>query len=298
MKRALACLLLAASAFAGQWLAKPVDDRTFKTYLGFFAYDRQLPLELKILDVSEQDGVAREHLSFQSTPGVRVFAYFYRPVAALKRTPAVILLHGGGAVGKAGATTQAFGLTLARLGWGVLAIDLQYFGERSTDLLSTYTEQEKGDRLYNQPSVYLAWVGQTVKDVGRALDLLAAERNADPGRIALLGSSRGAVLGTIAAAAERRLAAVVLSYGGHMTAWEKGHLPAACPANYIGRISPRPLLMLNGTQDATFPRDTAVLPLHKLAKNPQQTLWFDTGHAAPNEEQRASIVKWLRESLK
>jgi hypothetical protein len=30
-------------------------------------------------------------------------------------------------------------------------MDLQYFGERSTQLLTTFSEQEKHDKLYNQP---------------------------------------------------------------------------------------------------------------------------------------------------
>jgi dienelactone hydrolase len=287
-----------APAAADAWLARPVDDRTFQTYLDFFAYDKKLPLELRVLDTEVKDGVKREHLSFQSTPGVRVFANYYRSASpsASRLWPSVILLHGGGPAGKNLPDVKQLAPLLTRGGWNVLAIDLQYFGERSTDLLTTFTDAEKHDRLYNQPAAYLAWVTQNVKDVSRCLDLLVEQRDGDPKRIGLIGISRGAIVATIAGGADRRLAEVALLYGGHFDAGERGHLPAACPANYIGRISPRPLLMINGTRDTIMIKEPSVEPLQRLAKEPRTILWSETGHQTLTEEHRSSLLRWLQES--
>jgi dienelactone hydrolase len=282
---------------ADEWLAKPVDDRTFKTYLDFFTYEKRLPFDLTTLKTDEQEGIKREHLSFQSTPGVRVFAHLYQPPGATtEQSAALILLHGGSAGGKTGLAPLA--RNLARAGFTVFAIDLQYFGERSTDLLTTFTEPEKHERLYNQPPVYLAWVAQTVKDVSRSVDVLVEHRRVDPKRIGILGNSRGAIASAIAGAVERRLAVVVMSYGGHLDALERGHLPAACPANYIGRISPRPLLMLNGAFDTDMIKETSVEPLYRVTKPPKRILWSDGGHMAMSEPNRALMLQWLRENLK
>jgi dienelactone hydrolase len=294
-------LLAACSAFAAdQWVTRPVDDRTFQAYLEFFTYDRRVPLDLRVIDTEEREGIKREHLSFQSTPGVRVFAQLYSLATAsgAGKRPAIVLLHGGSARGKDGPGPKVLAALLAHAGWSVLAIDLLYFGERSADLFTTFSEQEKHDRLYNQPSAYLAWVTQTVKDVGRSLDLLVDQRGADPKHLAIVGTSRGAIVSTIAGAAERRLSAVVLLYGGHFDALEREHLPAACPANYIGRISPRPLLTINGNLDTDLVKDKEVMPLLRLAKPPKLSLWADTGHQLPTEEHRAAMVQWLRETLK
>lgn len=309
-RRVVLLLLLAGAAMAltataqeqgaaDAWLARPVDDHTFQTYLDFFAYDKKLPFDLRVIDKEEKEGVRKEHLSFQSTRGVRVFANFYRPAATASRQwPAVILLHGGGPAGKENPAITQFAPLLTRGGWNVLAIDMQHFGERSTDLLTTFTDPEKHERLYNQPPAYLAWVTQTVKDVSRSLDLLVEQRDADPKRITLIGFSRGAIVATIAGGADRRLAAVALFYGGHFDALERGHLPAACPANYIGRISPRPLLMINGVHDTDMIKETSVEPLQRLAKQPKLILWAETGHQAPTEEQRSALLRWLQENLK
>lgn len=284
---------------ADPWLAKPVDDRTFQTNLDFFKYDDRVPVDPRIIETTELEGVRREHLSFQSTPGVRVFANLFWVSGAESPKPAtLILLHGGSALGKDAGYMAPLVALLTRAGWNVLAIDMQYFGERSTDLLTTFTEPEKHDRLYNQPPVYLAWVVQTLKDIGRSYDYIVKERGADPKRIAVLGASRGAMVAAIAGGADRRLAAVILLGGGHFDALEREHFPAACPANYIGRISPHPLLMLNGKYDTDMVPDASVEPLYQLARPPKQILWSEGGHAFPSEENQAAMLKWLRENLK
>ncbi len=298
---AIASLVLSNSVgarqpLADEWLAKPVDERTFKTYLDFFTYDRRAPFDLRVIGTDEQEGIKREHLSFQSTPGERVFAHLYSPPGAdPKRSGALILLHGGAAGGKNGLAPVA--RNFARAGWMVLAIDMKYYGERATDLLTTFTEQEKADRLYNQPPVYLTWMTQTVKDLGRAFDVLVDQRGVDAKRIGLVGFSRGGIVATIAGAVERRLAAIVISYGGHFTMFERGHLPAACPANYIGRISPRPVLLLNGLYDETMVKEMSVEPLYRLAKQPKQILWSEGGARRPfRAESGAHAAVAARES--
>jgi pimeloyl-ACP methyl ester carboxylesterase len=282
-----------------QWLTKPVDDRTFNTYQEFFTYDRQLPFDLKVAKVEEDQGLRRERLSFQSTPGVRVTGILFQgPAAAGTKPPGLILLHGGGPQGKDGAFVIQLAGLLSRAGWSVLSLDLGYFGERSTQLLTTFSDKEKHDNLYNQPSVYLAWVTQTVKDVRRGIDLLVEQRGVDARRTGIVGSSRGAILATIAGGVDRRLSPVLLLYAGHFDALETNHLPAACPANYIARIAPRPVLMINGTQDSDMIKDRAVEPLFKLARQPKQIIWTDGGHMFMTEENRAAMIQWLREQHK
>ncbi len=282
-----------------QWLEQPVADATFQAYLDFFSYDERLPFDMQIINVEDADGIKKQHLSFQSTPGVQVFANYYSAsVASGQDVPSVILLHGGVPNGKDSRSIKSLATLLVRDGWSVLAIDMQYFGERSTDLLTTFTEEDKHKRLYNQPSAYLAWVTQTVKDVRRSFDLLVQQIDRDPKHIALIGFSRGAQVGAIVGGAERRLVAVALLHGGHFDRSEYRHLAAACPANYIGHIAPRPLLMINGTHDNDYFKDTQVLPLQRLAKSPKLVRWADTGHGIINEEDRSVMLQWLREKVK
>lgn len=306
MRLSITCILLLAvpTAAAAQarpegdeWLKRPVDDRTFQTYLSFFSYDHQQPLDLKVGATQEVDGIKTEVVSFLSGPGARVTARISQGSADGRGRPGIVLIHGGVAPGKDSPAMKNFAEFLARAGYTILAFDLQYFGERRTDLLTTFSEAEKHEKLYNQPSAYLGWVTQTAKDAGRAYDLLV-ERGVDPKRIALIGVSRGGQLSLIIGGADKRFATVLALIAGHFDASETGHHGAACPANYIGRISPRPLLMINGNLDADYNRKLSVESLQRLAKEPKQFVWHEEGHTLPPESTRATALAWLRERLK
>ena len=284
------------TSYADEWLGQPVDDETFQNYLEFFVVDHEEPLDAELLDSQENDGVRREEWSFTSTPGERVYGHYFEMVTAPSSArSAIVVLHGGS--GKDRPFFQRLAESLARGGFDVLAIDMKYWGRRETGLLTTFTEDDKHDQLYNRPPLYLDWTIQTVKDVQRSYDFLVAEKNVAPERIALMGISRGAVVGTIAAAVEQRLAAVILSFGGHFDAKEREHLPAACPANYVGRIPPVPLLAINGASDSDFVADTSVRPLYRHAKEPKDHIWTDGGHGQMRDPDRAAMMEWLRVHL-
>jgi len=278
------------------WLNRPVDDRTYAAYLDLFKYDARLPLDVRSLSVETLDGIKMEHLSFQSTPGVRVAANLYRPNSDARNLPALITLHGANPLGKDQAGMKRVNEVLARAGWMALAIDMLHYGERKTHVLTTFTEENR-NKFYNDQSLYLAWVTQTVKDVRRSFDVLVEHGSANPQRIGMVGISRGGIAASIAGAVETRLRAITLLSGGHNIVGEHGHLPAACPANYVGRIGPRALFMFHGTQD------TVILPgsanaLYRLAKDPKRILWDEVGHQAPSEEQLSIVLRWLQENLK
>ena len=279
-----------------EWLKQPVDDRTFATFLPFFAYDAKRPLDIRVAGVEDNDGIRVERLSYETSPGIRVTARLYHAPGKQQGGPGLVFLHGGTGAGKDSPGFRQVVDHFARAGFTVLAIDLQYFGERTTELLREFTEEEKHDKLYNQPGTYLSWVTQTVKDAGRAIDVLV-ERGIDPERIGLVGFSRGAQLAFIVGGVDRRFAAVVAIIGGHFDFRETGHVPAACPANYIGRISPRPLLMVNGNADPDYIRATSVEPLARLAREPKQIIWLETGHLLPQGEIRTTIATWLHQRL-
>ena len=278
-----------------QWLTRPVDQQTFLAYLEFFAYDRNLSFETQIIASDEPEGLFEERLRFESTPGVIVTARLYRPRrSTTDRQGGVVFLHGGGPQGKDATISIQLSRLMARAGWTVLSIDYLHFGERNTELLETYSETEKHERLYNQPAAYLEFVTQTVKDVSRSYDFLVGERGVDPDRVALVGFSRGAQLSMIAGGAEKRLAAVALLHGGHFDFYEDGHMAAACPANYIGRIGPRPILMINGENDGDYLPATAVRPLQHLLGEPKRIIWTAAGHGFLSEDDRTTLVDWLR----
>lgn len=278
------------------WLEQPVDDATFATFLDFFAYDGGLPFELEVLSTLEEEGIRKDHISFLSTPGQTVYANYY--TASTSRPgvrPQLIVVHGGVRSGKEYVSPIAE--AAVRSGFDAIAIDMPHFGERDTGLLKSFDEADKHEHLYNREPTYLQWVIQLVKDVGRTFDLLVDHYDADPARIGYVGRSRGAQAGFIVVGAEQRIAAAALVYGGHFDRSETGHLAAACPANYIGRIAPRPLWTLNGTLDGDYDRVLSVEPLLRHAREPASLNWVETGHVNVRVDDRDAMLAWLADVL-
>lgn len=302
--QAVLALALTATEVAAQerptdeWLTRPVDRSTFEAYTDFFVFDADLPFRTEVMEEAEDEGVRSEHLRFQGTPGLMITARLLRAQGTnVADAPAVVFLHGGGIQGKDAGYLVRLQRFLARAGISVLAIDMWRFGERDDGFLGGGSEQERHELLYNNDPVYLEWIQQTVKEVSRSFDFLAQERGVDPGRIGLVGFSRGAVVGMIAGAAEDRFGAVALLHGGHFDFLEDGHAPAACPANYVGRLQ-GPVLFLNSERDQDFLLETAIRPIHALAPASAEVYWTTAGgHGATSDEDLGMLASWLRERL-
>ncbi|NIP80728.1 MAG: hypothetical protein GWM90_16525, partial [Gemmatimonadetes bacterium] len=226
-----------------------------------------------------------------------VVADFYRAAGDWGSRPSIVYLHGTGRAGRRGLWIRRPASLLAAAGYNVLAIDLLHWGDRATGLLTTFTDEEQHARLYNDTAAYREWVARTVGDVRRSVDVLRDRYGLDERAVGLVGFSRGASVAPIAAAADPRIAAVVMLYGGHIDREETGHSASACNANYIGLIAPRPLLMVNGRADRRIPAAASVEPLFALAREPKRILWLDTGHQVPGREAWPAILAWLGDAL-
>lgn len=131
---------------------------------------------------------------------------------------------------------------------------------------------------------------------------LRSRPDVDGGRIAIAATSFAVPFATIAAAADTTFREVALIYGA-------GDLPAVLAANlgtkpralrgaaawlatrpfarlaperFVGRIAPRPIIMVNGIDDPQMPRE-AVRRLYDAARPPKSIIWLRTGHLEPTD---------------
>jgi fermentation-respiration switch protein FrsA (DUF1100 family) len=131
---------------------------------------------------------------------------------------------------------------------------------------------------------------------------LAQRSDVDSSRIALAATSFAVPFSTIAAAADERFREVALIYGaGELSQVLAANLalkpeflrgPAAwlamrpfaafAPERFIGHIAPRPIIMVNGSDDPQMPVD-AVQALYEAAKEPKAQVWMRTGHLMPTD---------------
>jgi fermentation-respiration switch protein FrsA (DUF1100 family) len=141
----------------------------------------------------------------------------------------------------------------------------------------------------------------TVNDTRRLIDYLDTRDDIAHDRIYLVGASYGAITGSTAAAFDKRIRAVVLTYGGgNMRAMlssratteelRKTRIPltlvqffgwyflsASDPLHYIDEIAPRPILLQNGTDDSLI-ASAAAKALQEAAPEPKTIKIYDGDH--------------------
>jgi len=142
-------------------------------------------------------------------------------------------------------------------------------------------------KLYERRSATVTLPGPTLqravlvdwrKDVGRSIDYLETRDDIDKNRIGYLGVSQGAAYGVVVAALEDRLKAVVLLDGGMFQ--QTSALAGLDQVDFAPRLT-KPVLMVNGRYDATFPYESAQLPLFRMlgtAAVDKRHVVFDTPH--------------------
>ena len=288
-------LLLAASALSGLPLL-----------VAWFVSQGILHPKPKEEDYGLSDfGLSAEEVSFSSHDGTRLAGWFI-PAAAKGRSPAIVLSHGWG---RSRAELLPHADLFHRAGFAVLAFDYRHRGESGGDTITMGLRERD--------------------DLRAALDLLAARPEVDAERIGVFGMSMGSVIAIVVAADDERVRALVaeapfsetraimtrtLRHYFHLpsfpiaqlTKWviERrlgGSLDSVQAGAVVGKLSPRPILIIANERDAVVGSDEA-RRVFDAAGEPKQ-FWFvpEADHAcgwqaAPQEYERR-VVAFMRESL-
>jgi len=233
----------------------------------------------------------RERIAFDATyPGERVIAYLYLPDAVEPPYQTVVWFPGGEARESPWSNqAQTHEMTTIIRSGRALIVPI-YKG----------TYDRRLDRIYPPDSVQSRNLYvQESQDLRRAIDYLQTRDDIDTTRLAYVGLSWGAQMGSVMIATESRLKTGIFLLGGICAC--KRH-PASDPANFAPRVT-IPILMLNGREDSIFPLETAQTPLFNLLGTPaghKQHVLFPGGHSIAwesREPYHKAIVDWLDQYL-
>ncbi|UCC82512.1 MAG: hypothetical protein JSW46_16275 [Gemmatimonadota bacterium] len=134
------------------------------------------------------------------------------------------------------------------------------------------------------------------------VDYLETRPEVDSTGVVLVGASFGAQLITVAGALEERAGPVLVIYGGGdyrtlleanlnlRPRWFRSAIARAGawlldpiePLHYATHVSPRPMIIINGSLDSRIPR-VSVDTLFALARQPKQLIWLEEGHISSRD---------------
>jgi len=276
-------------------LKASLDSRYFDGYI------REAPLDVRVAEETKTPDYVRTHFYYKGWRGQEVPALLAMPLEHQGPVPCIIFLHG---IGQKKDFLDEIAGPFTKAGFAFASFDQYTRGERRLNDNSVLA-QAKAFRL--RPAY-------TVNDTRRMIDYLETRPDIATNRIYLVGASYGAITGATAAAFDDRLKAAVLIYGGgnvtdllearEIAAGVGAWLPlvkilgwyffgVADPAHYVGKISPRPVYLQNGTNDGLISAPAAKA-LHDAAREPKKIQWYQGDHVGTDE---AAVKQVLQDVL-
>ncbi len=240
-------------------------------------------------------------VTFASASGGRTAAYVVEPARAKGKGLGLLYVHWYESHARDTNRTQYLGeaIELAQSGAVSLLIETMWSHPE------WFFQRERKDDYANSL--------KQVRELRRALDVLAAHPNVDPGRIAYVGHDFGAMYGALLTQTEARpIAAWALQAGttsfsdwfllgrprleGEARRKFIDELAPLDPVKSIGKASPAPVFFQFSTNDPFVPKAKAE-EFFAAAKDPKKIAWYETGHGL-NVKSIQERIAWLKEVLK
>jgi len=285
------CALAAVTGGAAVLAQDPVS---------MFAYDRQRPAGLVATGTEVRGAAVVTDLTYQTLTGARRAAYLVTPSSPSSGShPAVLFVH----------WYEPPNPTSSRKEFLPDAIELAADGAIS---LLVDTMWSDPDWFRNRdPENDLGHSIEQVKELRRALDILASRPGVDPSRAFYVGHDFGAMYGALVAGVDAsRLKGFVFmagtrSFSDWFLLWPKRddavkaetirRLAPLDPVRHLPKAGALPILFQFATRDRFVTKDAADA-LVASAAGPKEVRWYDAEHAL-NADATRDRLAWLRARL-
>jgi len=265
----------------------------------YYNYDGDLPLKDSVILLKDTSAYSLFNVTFRSVHNQKVTALLTVPKENSEPYPVIILMHGLGDR-KTVDYIETGNDYFLKSGYAVLRLDVAKHGERYEDDYDfSFTD---GYRYWSREIII-----QTVFDLRRAVDFIQTRKELDADRIGYYGISLGGIIGTIFCGVEPRVKVPVITLAGGgmhlmfgmdaLSDDTKDYLSMIEPNNFVGKIAPRPLLMINAENDDIVPPMMSKL-MYKKANKPKEIIWYPAKHHdIPIDKVYPDGIQWFQKHL-
>jgi len=265
----------------------------------YYDYDENFPLEDSLRVEKETPQYTLYYVTYRSFHDAIVTGLLTIPKNVPEPMPAIIFVHGI-QDNKRVDYMESGHQYLVDSSYAVLRIDVANHGDRKVH-----------DYKYDFVNGYRYWtrdiIAQTVFDLRRAIDFLHTRPEIDSTRIGYFGISFGGIIGTVFCGVDQRVKVpvIALAGGGFNLAFKfkalsqdtRIYLSIMDPINFVDKIAPRPLLMLNAEKDEVVP-PMMTRAMYRKAGEPKKIVWYPTKHRQiPLDEAFPEAIRWFKKYL-
>lgn len=265
---------------------------------GVFDFNRSAPFNVHVQSSERRSAAVIRDIAYTGASGNKFGAYLVAPSRAVTG-PGILFVHWYEPESKDSNRTQYLDQAVELAAGGVTSL-----------LIETMWSDPEWFKKRNRDEDYDSSIAQ-VKELRRALDLLAAQKTVDRGRMAYVGHDFGAMYGAVLAGVDRRPRAWALQAGTtSFSLWYLlgtkldgvarqaviDRLAPLDPVEYIAKAAPAPVLLQFGRKDPYVPEPRA-REFFDRAAEPKTVLYYDAGHALNGEAIRDRQA-WLRKVLR
>ena len=269
-------------------LPPPVSNEVFQTIAQFYEYDRNLPLEAKIVNKEKYQDTNKEKIVFNGANNNPVPSYLIIPNNNNEKIHPVILLADGLFGSKdrwlPDDGWQLGGLVIKALlekGFAVMACDAAYHGERSY-------ENGFAPPSYKYPNLLRQMFIQTVIDYRRAIDYLYTRTEIDTTRIGMLGLSMGGSITFTLSSFDPRIKSSIAGLSPSPSA----------SAPFATHVRTNSFLMFMGNKDTYwYSMEEARQVFDMIPIKNKEFVEYNTGHEPP-KEYVSMTADWFVKNLK
>ncbi len=230
-----------------------VSDEVFKSIIQFYEYDKEIPLDAKIVANQEFPYGNREKIVFTGINNSRVPSYFISPKDSTKTHPVILIVDGvygskerwfdDNSWPKGGLVTKA----LVNKGFVVMILDAVSHGERSAE-----------NDFAGPPLEHLIasrnMIMQTAMEYRRAIDYLTTRNDVDVNRIGMMGLSLGGLITFQLSSIDNRIKTAIAGVTPYIV---EPKLQPVSSITFAGHITCDSYLVFVGNKDTYYTIDQA-----------------------------------------
>ena len=272
-----------------------VSKEVYQTIVQFYEYDRNIPLDARIVSKEVFLGANKEKIVYTGVNHSQVPALLIIPEDGAETHPVVLIVDGiegykerwlqDGSWPLGGLVTKS----LLKSGIAVMICDAVYHGEGTFD-----NGFAPPPWPYQYPYSGRQMIIQTAIECRRAMDYLSTRTDIDSSRIGMLGLSMGGMITFELTSIDPRIKSAVAGLTPLLKEYE---FQSFTPSTFASRINTNSFLMFMGNKDDFYSMKEARQLYDMIPIRNKEFVEFNTGHDV-TVEYVTMMTDWFDKNLK